>query len=123
MSSVLIGYCFKGDGAVWASNLMIRPRVVGLWGADGRFWAPRAGLEPVIHRPLLPDGVMRTHGWRHGVRTVLNRDHHGKRVSLIRYREKPCSRSTGAGRPASVRHRLGMRQRTVKGPRRQAACK
>jgi hypothetical protein len=55
-----------------------------------------ADFEPVMHWPLLPDGVIKTHGCRYGLRPVSKRGRPVKSIPFIRYREKPCLRSTGA---------------------------
>jgi hypothetical protein len=81
----------------------------------------RAGFEPVLPWPVLPDGVRKPHGCRCGCRTVSYRDRPGKSLPLLPYRDNPWWGSTGACRPAWVRHRSGMRQRMGQGPRREAS--
>jgi hypothetical protein len=45
---------------------MIQPHVAGMGEAMDALAPWGAGLEPVMDRPLLPDGVLRTHRCRCG---------------------------------------------------------
>ena len=56
-------------------HTMVRHRPVGvIGGAKTCVWDAGIGFDPVISRPLLPDGVMRTHGCRCLLPTVSNRE-------------------------------------------------
>ena len=85
------------QGVCRASQTMMRHRHVGvIGGARKRFCVSVVGFDPVISGPLLPDGVMRTHGCRCMLPTVSNREFPVQAVPLSLYRHKPCWRSTDA---------------------------
>lgn len=76
---------------------MMRDYRVGVIGGAQTFFASLlARVDPVLSRPLLPDSVMRTHGWRCVVRTGCKRERHGTGIALIPYRETPCWLSIAA---------------------------
>ena len=51
-----------------------------------------------------------------------NQDRHVKAITLSLYRQRPCLRSIGACRRASVRHRSDSGARAVQGSRSASAC-
>ena len=71
---------------MWVASGEIGSVCVSLW----------VGSDPVISRPVLPDGVRRTHGFRGMLQIVLHRQLPVKAVPLNLYRQKPCWRSNGA---------------------------
>ena len=63
-------------------------------GERKRLCVSMVGVDPVISGPLLPAGVMRTHGWRRIVHVMSHRAFPVKAAPLSLYRHRPWGRST-----------------------------
>ena len=63
----------------WTPHTLVRQRHGGVRGEPSRvFGTLGVGVDPVLSRPLLPDGTLRTHGCRCFLRTACHRDRHVK---------------------------------------------